>query len=100
MPSAHGPKVDAFYDSHAWKKARSAALDRARYLCERCGRPAEIVHHIIHLDENNVDDPSISINVDNLECLCLACHNTEHYAKPRRSMRFDSDGNVVEIFDD
>lgn len=68
----------AFYKSKAWQDARDYALMRDVYLCSRCGRLAEEVHHIIRLTPQNISDPAVTINPDNLECLCRECHQAEH----------------------
>ena len=36
----------SFYLSAAWEKTRAAYLMSQDYICERCGQPAKIVHHI------------------------------------------------------
>ncbi|AJD83068.1 HNH endonuclease [Paenibacillus phage Tadhana] len=68
-----------FYNSAAWKKCREAVLTRDHYLCQRCLEQkkitqADMVHHIVHL----TDDWSKGLDMDNLESLCLSCHNEEH----------------------
>ena len=101
MPSKHGPKVEKFYGSTEWKKVRAIKLRQSHYVCERCGKPYGMVHHKIHLTESNVDDPDISINLDNLIVLCEDCHNKEHFSKHKeRKMSFDSNGDIVWIEDD
>ena len=49
-----------------------------------------IVHHKCYIDANNIYDTSITLNFDNLELLCMDCHNKEHFA----SKIFDSNGVV------
>lgn len=70
----------AFYRSKAWASARRAALIRAKGMCEMpgCYKPAEEVHHIIELTPDNIDDPEISLSLDNLLCLCRDCHFRIH----------------------
>lgn len=68
-----------FYRSKLWKKVRETALKRDNYLCQRCGAPADVVHHIVHLTPQNVYDDKISINLDNLMSLCSKCHSDMHY---------------------
>ena len=56
---------------------------RDKYLCVKCAEigkviPAEEVHHIIHLSPKNINDPSISLNMDNLISLCREHHFEEH----------------------
>ena len=42
--------------------------------------PGDEVHHKIRLTPENITDPSIALNWDNLELLCKACHQEEHQA--------------------
>lgn len=69
-------------------------------LCERCKAkgiitPAYAVHHKIYLDGINVNDPSISLNFDNLEALCFRCHNEEHFGDKTERRWSYVDGNLV-----
>ena len=56
--------------------------------------PAEIVHHKIHLNAENVSDPSISLNPDNLEALCRTCHGIEHPKGRAKRYTIGADGSV------
>ena len=67
-----------FYNSPEWQKVRQAVLMRDRFLCVKCGRPAEEVHHKTHLSPNNIGDPRITMNMENLISLCKNCHFEEH----------------------
>ena len=85
-----------FYKSISWKRCRKAYLDSVGWLCERCAKegkivPADHVHHKVRLTPENINDPTVSLNHDNLEALCIDCHTQEH--KPRR-WRCDPDGHV------
>lgn len=88
-----------FYHSKAWSDCRNAYIAQ-HPLCERCEAkglivPAEIVHHKIHLTEDNYRDPSIALNFDNLESVCRDCHNKEHFGdKTPRRWKF-VDGTLV-----
>lgn len=91
---------NAFYHSKAWKDCRSAYIQQ-HPLCERCEQiglivPAEVVHHKIHLTINNINDPSITLSFSNLESLCFACHNKEHFGdKTERRWSFDENGKLI-----
>lgn len=74
------PFAKAFYKSKEWHAVRDYCMKRDGYACQRCGQIAEEVHHIIHLTSDNIGDPAISLNADNLMCLCRACHFKEHEA--------------------
>jgi 5-methylcytosine-specific restriction endonuclease McrA len=91
-----------FYKTPAWKKARQAyistrlAIDGG--LCEVChDEPGKIVHHKIWLDDNNCNDPEISLNPENFMYECQTCHNKEkdpRVATPGRC-RYDSNGEII-----
>ena len=97
-----------FYKSKQWESTRNAYFELRHGLCERCMRegritPGEIVHHKVHLDPTNINDPSISLSFDNLELVCRDCHAKEHpeiYKRkdeaPRRGA-FDENGNIINL---
>lgn len=94
------PFAEAFYKSKAWLKTRKAYVNKAFGLCERCHRPGKIVHHKIHLNPDNINDPAITLSFDNLECLCQECHNREHRcnnAGVRDGLIFTADGQLIQI---
>lgn len=68
----------AFYKSKEWNKVRNYCLLRDHYECVKCGNPAEEVHHIIHLTSENITDMNVSLNPENLMCLCKDCHFEVH----------------------
>ena len=91
------PRQVSFYHSAAWLKCRAAYIKSVNGLCERCKargiyRPGYIVHHLVHLGPDNLDDPSILLSWDNLEYLCMDCHNLEHFGsgnEKRYEVTFD-----------
>jgi 5-methylcytosine-specific restriction endonuclease McrA len=88
-----------FYHSAAWRRLARTFLLSRNCICERCGAPAVIVHHKAHLNPSNVDNPAISMNPDNLEALCLDCHNKEHFGQGGailRGLSFDADGELIQ----
>lgn len=105
-PSAH-----RFYHSAAWTKVRKLVLDRAHGLCEDCIEagdvtPADVVHHETPLNDENVNDPSISLNPEKLKALCHDCHTKAHKrlgvgALSRETEKsrvgFDANGNLVKL---
>lgn len=92
-----------FYNSKKWLKIRKQKINMELGLCEICKHPGYIVHHKIHITPENVNDPNITINPNNLQYLCLQCHNKVHgvYAKnePIREIKFDCNGNVIGVID-
>lgn len=89
-----------FYQSTAWRKCRDAYFKHMHGLCERCMAPGKIVHHKIYLTLENYNDPDIALNWDNLELLCVDCHNREHFKKnfsTREDVKFDENGDLVPL---
>lgn len=88
-----------FYNSSQWKKTRESYMHSIHWLCERCKcNTAYIVHHKTYLSPSNINKPEITLNFDNLEGLCLDCHNDEHMPSKTtvKGVRFDEDGNLIE----
>lgn len=80
--------AESFYKGTAWKNCRKAYVKSVGGLCENClkkgiYKPAEIVHHKIHIDPVNIYNPEVTLNFDNLEALCRNCHAEEHKQKKR-----------------
>ena len=67
-----------FYKSKAWEDCRAAFYFSKHGLCECCQGPGKIVHHRIELTPDNINNPDITLNWDNLELVCLDCHNSIH----------------------
>lgn len=102
-----------FYRSKRWRsvQARYMALPvgTARgtcppRMCERCFEltgqlvPAEMVHHKVHIEPWNVDDPSVTLSFDNLMRVCRDCHAKLHYGEGyEQRVAFDEDGRVVPL---
>jgi len=114
MPSKYGEKVEEFYRSTPWKTCRLAFIRSKLGICEICGCSIEytdekgikhngkraIVHHRIPISDENMNDIDITLNFDNLELLCLDCHNSltgdmtmGRTEKPTVAV-FDNNGNV------
>ena len=81
--------AEGFYSSRTWKRTREAYKKSVGYLCEEClskgiVRYGDIVHHKTHISPENIDDPSITLNWDNLQCVCRDCHERIHRQKEKR----------------
>lgn len=88
-----------FYKSRAWQSTRLAYLKSVGGLCERClkrglYKPAEIVHHKVYIDEQNINDPAVTLSWTNLEAVCRECHEDEHYDGAKR-YKVDEYGRVT-----
>ena len=97
-------EVEKFYTSWTWRKCRKAFAEARGNLCERClsrgvieagskEQPLE-AHHKIPLTAQNVKDPKVSLNWDNMELLCKKCHDEERDKKPKR-WTIDASGRVT-----
>ena len=71
----------SFYTGKQWKETSKAFMTSKNYICERCGAVATICHHIKYITPENITDPFITLNWENLEALCIDCHNAEHTGK-------------------
>ncbi len=97
----------SFYNSKAWKECRKAYIQSVTGLCETClekGRiePGKILHHKTMLTPQNINDPYITLNWDNLIYECQDCHNQEGHGKEkkellREGLMFDANGDLVKL---
>ncbi|MDP8286265.1 MAG: HNH endonuclease signature motif containing protein, partial [Candidatus Electryonea clarkiae] len=65
-------KYKEYRKSKKWEDLNNAALKKASYTCEICGKPAQVVHHKTY-PSNFKDD-----NLNNLQVLCKDCHYKIH----------------------
>ncbi|MES1047227.1 HNH endonuclease [Heyndrickxia oleronia] len=82
-----------FYDGKEWKHKRKEIKERDNYECQECKRQGKVsidtneyskrakrkkiqlvVDHIKELE----DYPELALEDDNLETLCVNCHNKKH----------------------
>ena len=98
------PEVEAFYVSWKWRRCRKAYAESVGKICERCRsrgiietgskeNPLE-THHKIALTDENINNPNITLNWDNLELLCKHCHDQERERKKKR-WKIEPDGHVT-----
>lgn len=82
----HITKLHDFYGTPEWKKLKEILMferqnEEGELLCEHCGKPMMntydcIPHHYkIPLTLENVNNPEISLNKDNLKLVHFRCHN-------------------------
>lgn len=96
-----------FYRSKQWQKCRAGYIKSVGELCERCLSKGKIkrgyiVHHKNYITEDNIGDPTITLNWDNLEYLCHDCHNEEHFGRAEvmnEDVTFDSRGQLIKKSD-
>lgn len=86
----------SFYKGKQWQRVSRLYMESRNYVCERCGGVGVICHHRKYINPWNIGDPNITLNLDNLECLCQECHNREHTALVEHSRAiFDAAGNMI-----
>lgn len=90
----HEQFAQRLYNSYAWQRCREAYTRQRGGLCERClaeGKitPGTEVHHRTRITPENLDDPAVTLNPENLELLCEECHQREHArGAPMRADKF------------
>lgn len=100
------PFAKKFYNSKEWRRLSKLYRESHFYICERCGAVgATQVHHKVHLNPVNINDPSVSLNPDNLELLCDDCHNKVHNRfqskdQIKNHYIYDNEGHVVAVVND
>lgn len=86
------------YKSKRWQKLRREKLIQ-NPLCERCMskgiyNSAYIIHHKDYVTDKNYMDDTVFYNLDNLESLCIECHNKEHFGA-EEEYYFNEAGDIV-----
>jgi 5-methylcytosine-specific restriction endonuclease McrA len=71
--NASRPPIHKFYQSRQWKKLRAWFI-RSNPLCGLCGDVAQIVDHILPIEQGGG-----TMDVSNLQSLCKSCHNKKHF---------------------
>ena len=94
--------AEKFYKSRTWQRCRRAYVASQGGLCERCRQrglivPGDTVHHLIHLTPQNINNPSITLDFNNLQLLCRDCHAAMHGVDPDYQRRYvvTDDGSVI-----
>lgn len=74
--------LHTFYCGRTWRAFVFNLKIERGFVCERCGKVFSAAHLIGHhktaLTVDNVNDVHIALNPDNIEIVCLDCHNKEH----------------------
>lgn len=74
--SKRDPKYQKFYLGMDWKLTSRKFMQDKKYKCEECNKIASEVHHIIPIQTDEGWDKRLDYN--NLQALCLECHNDKH----------------------
>ena len=98
-----------FYKSKEWQKCRNGYIkERALVdggMCEVCHEnPGYILHHKTMLTSDNIGNPDVTLNWDNLRWECKDCHDREegHGINNKGAglfVRFDAKGQPMSIRD-
>lgn len=85
----------AFYHSKAWKETSKGKLNSCGWICEAhidegCTRLATEVHHIRPIQTE--EGWSLRLDWNNLEAVCVHCHNLRHPEKIPRN-----DPGIIDI---
>ena len=83
------PYAEKFYKSQRWQDTRNAYASSVGGLCEICKSKGlyvagEIVHHKIHINPDNINDPNITLDWNNLQLVCRDCHAEIHAGTDKR----------------
>lgn len=95
----HTAEAKRFYKSKQWRECRESYISKVFGICEHCGGSGYICDHIIEINSDNINDPDITLNHDNLQFLCTPCHNKKtftRYEPLREGLSFDANGNLIQ----
>lgn len=86
-----------FYKTALWRNARRLYIQSVGGLCEQCYargiiKHGDTVHHKIHITPENIYDPNITLNPDNMILLCRDCHAELH--KSQKRYKVEADGKL------
>ena len=70
------PRYGAFYNSKEWRVLARSRIQADGYKCVQCGAWATEVDHIIPIQ--TADGWDRRYDWDNLQSLCVDCHNKKH----------------------
>lgn len=70
------PKYVRFYNSVEWRTLSRKRLQDDGYKCVKCGKIASEVDHIKAIQ--TPEGWELRLNLDNLQSLCIGCHNAKH----------------------
>lgn len=88
-----------FYHSKRWLSCRASFIAQRRGIdggmCQHCrARLGYIVDHIVELTAENITDAEVALNHENLQYLCVECHNRKTFSK-ETYCTFDENGQPL-----
>ncbi|WP_108070770.1 HNH endonuclease [Heyndrickxia sporothermodurans] len=81
-------KMIPFYKCKEWRSLRLEALERDNYECQQCKRKGKYTRgqNVHHLREVK-DRPDLALTLENLETVCIPCHNAIHDKRLKNDKR-------------
>jgi 5-methylcytosine-specific restriction endonuclease McrA len=79
------PKYIQFYNGVDWRTLSAKYMQDKGYRCEACGAIADHVHHKKAIQ--TPDGWELRLDYNNLELLCIKCHNERHDRFKKRKKR-------------
>lgn len=77
-----------FYTSKEWRGLRELLMnervnEQGEIICAECGKPIVkqydcIAHHVNEITAQNLNDPSVTLNPENILLVHMTCHNAIH----------------------
>lgn len=91
--------AENFYKSRVWQNNRAAYAKSAHGLCEDCLElgeivPGDIVHHMVELTPENINDPEIAMAWSNLRLVCRDHHRMRHKVTGNRRYAVGPGGSI------
>lgn len=96
-----------FYRSKDWETVRQLVLERDNRECQECKRKGKVhvdsikqkgIKKSIQLNVDHIEEladrPELGLELDNLQTLCVRCHNKKHgrwQGTPRKKTKWDND---------
>ncbi|GMC01791.1 HNH endonuclease signature motif containing protein [Enterococcus thailandicus] len=92
-------EIDKLYKTSRWRKLRELVISRDFGVCQECKRRGivtrgVVVHHVIEARE----DITKFWDINNLELVCLSCHNKEHPEKSGGKKKIKTKRKVVKFY--
>lgn len=93
-------KLVKFYQHRSWRDLRQEALQRDNRECQPCKRQgkysgAENVHHLKEVKQF----PHLALDINNIESICIPCHNKEHKRFGRFEKNYNKKNNFTNFVD-
>lgn len=94
-------KAKQFYNSKAWKDLRDQVRRDKGMRSDLSGKLIKgksIVHHVIELTPDNIDNPDIALNPDNLQLVSFEEHQNLTFGKGERTYYEPDESRDINLF--